>query len=135
MSIVDVPSLVNGGKLFVGLSMTCLTSQFAAPAVRVRSTNCLCQRQRWRGGDVGAKRAERSARPRLSAKGLYQPVAQFAAQQPAHGRLWSRRGTAAHLPAQGFARRVKTFIVLGDPLTQVRTNVGFEISSMPVTQK
>ncbi|MBK8797803.1 MAG: hypothetical protein IPM07_16290 [Anaerolineales bacterium] len=87
MSINEAPLLVNGEKLFVGLSMTCLTSQFAVPAVTgtldemfVRSAT---------GGAVatwGPAGPERGARARLSAKGLCEQAAQRAAQQPTHGR-------------------------------------------------
>ena len=138
MSIADVPSLTNGGKLFVGLSMTCLTSQFAAPAISgtldelfVRSAN---------GGAVAT----------WGPSGL----------SVAHGHDYLQKGFISQLrnsppnsqrmgdlveagynnlltsPLKGSLDALKTFIVLGDPLTQVRTNVGFDRGLfMPVTQK
>jgi hypothetical protein len=94
MSISDAPSLANGEKLFVGLSMTCLTSQFAMPAVTgtldelfVRSAT---------GGAVatwGPSGQSVAHGHELLAKGLCEQVAQFSAQQPAHGRAGRRPAT------------------------------------------
>ncbi len=129
MSINEAPLLVNGEKLFVGLSMTCLTSQFAVPAVTgtldemfVRSAT---------GGAVAT----------------WGP----AGQSVAHGHDYLQKGFVSKLRnappnsqrmgdlvaagydnlltsplTKGSLDALKTFIVLGDPLTQVRTNVGFD---------
>lgn len=128
MSIVEAPLLVNGEKLFVGLSMTCLTSQFAAPAVTgtldemfVRSAT---------GGAVAT----------------WGP----AGQSVAHGHDYLQKGFVNKLrnappnsqrmgdlvaagydnlltsPLTNWLDALKTFVVLGDPLTRMRINVGFD---------
>lgn len=128
MSINEAPLLVNGEKLFVGLSMTCLTSQFAVPAVTgtldemfVRSAT---------GGAVAT----------------WGP----AGQSVAHGHDYLQKGFVSKLrnappnsqrmgdlvaagydnlltsPLTNWLDALKTFVVLGDPLTRVRVNVGFD---------
>lgn len=128
LSIVDVPLLNNGEKLFVGLSMTCLTSQFAAPAVSgtldemfVRSAT---------GGAVAT----------------WGP----SGQSVAHGHDYLQTGFVNKLrhsppnsqrmgelvaagynnlltsPLNGSLDALKTFVLLGDPLTVVHANVGFD---------
>lgn len=137
-SIVDVPMLNNGEKLFVGLSMTCLTSQFAAPAVSgtldemfVRSAT---------GGAVAT----------------WGP----SGQSVAHGHDYLQTGFVNQLrhappnsqrmgelvaagynnlltsPLTGSLDALKTFVLLGDPLTVVRANVGFDNGAfLPTVQR
>lgn len=128
LSIVDMPKLNNGDRLFVGLSMTCLTSQFAAPAISgtldemfVRSAT---------GGAVAT----------------WGP----SGQSVAHGHDYLQKGFVRKLrnsppnsqrlgelvaagydnlltsPLTGSLDALKTFVLLGDPLTVMRANVGFD---------
>jgi hypothetical protein len=128
LSIVDAPGLSNRDKPFIGLSMTCLTSQFAIPAfsgtldeVFVRNPN---------GGAVATWGAT--------------------GQSVAHGHDYLQTGFTNKLrtsppnsqrmgdlveagynnllfsPLIGSLDALKTFAVLGDPLTRVRANFGFD---------
>lgn len=128
LSIVDVPLLNNGEKLFVGLSMTCLTSQFAAPAVTGTLDEMLVRSAT--GGAVAT----------------WGP----SGQSVAHGHDYLQTGFVSKLrhsppnsqrmgelvavgynhlltsPLTGSLDALKTFVLLGDPLTVVRANVGFD---------
>lgn len=135
LSIVEASALSNANRLFVGLSMTCLTSQFAVPAVTgtldelfVRNPN---------GGAIAT----------------WGPTG----QSVAHGHDYLQRGFVAQLHASedgphyigelvaaGYNSlltssltnsldALKTFAVLGDPLTALRSveNTVF----MPIVQR
>lgn len=128
LSIVDVPLLNNGEKLFVGLSMTCLTSQFAAPAVTGTLDEMLVR----------------------SASGGAVAVWGPSGQSVAHGHDYLETGFVNKLrhsppnsqrmgelvaagynnlltsPLTGSLDALKTFVLLGDPLTVMRANVGFD---------
>lgn len=128
LSIVEANILSNRDKPFIGLSMTCLTSQFAIPAVSgtldelfVRNPN---------GGAVAT----------------WGPTG----QSVAHGHDYLQRGFTNKLrtsppnslrmgelveagydsllysPLTGSLDALKTFAVLGDPLTRARLNAGFD---------
>jgi hypothetical protein len=128
MSISDIPSLANGEKLFVGLSMTCLTSQFAMPAVTgtldelfVRSAT---------GGAVatwGPSGQSVAHGHDYLQKGFVSKLR----NSPPNSQRMGELATAGYnnlltSPLKGWLDALKTFVVLGDPLTVVRANVGFD---------
>jgi len=138
MSIVDIPSLNNGERLFVGLSMTCLTSQFAIPAVTGTMDEMFVRSAT--GGAVAT----------------WGP----SGQSVAHGHDYLQKGFVTRLhnsppnsqrmgdlvaagynnlltsPLSGSLDALKTFVLLGDPLTTMRANVGFDNGTfLPAVQR
>ena len=138
LSIVEASALRNEDRLFVGLSMTCLTSQFAVPAVNgsldelfVRNPN---------GGAIAT----------------WGPTG----QSVAHGHDYLQRGFVAQLHASAGSTHyvgalvaagytslltspltnsldaLKTFAVLGDPLTDLRVTAERSPTIyMPIVQR
>ncbi|HHY57352.1 MAG TPA: hypothetical protein GYA08_18155 [Chloroflexi bacterium] len=128
LSIVDVPMLTNGDKLFVGLSMTCLTSQFAAPAVTgtldelfVRSAT---------GGAVatwGPSGQSVAHGHDYLQKGFVNKLRNSPPDSQRLGELVTAGyNNLLTSPLTGSLDALKTFVLLGDPLTVMRANVGFD---------
>lgn len=138
LSIIEANALRNAERLFFGLSMTCLTSQFAKPAVSgtldelfVRNPN---------GGAIAT----------------WGPTGQGVV----HGHKYLQRGFMAQLhasaggahyvgdlvtagynslltsPASNALDALKTFAILGDPLTDLRISIeGGNSVFMPLVQR
>jgi hypothetical protein len=127
MSIVDAPSLANGDKLFVGLSMTCLTSQFAMPAVTgtldelfVRSAT---------GGAVatwGPSGQSVAHGHSYLQKGFVSELRNSPPNSQRMGALVKAGYDALLFSPTSSLDALKTFVLLGDPLTTMRANVGFD---------
>lgn len=138
LSIIEANALRNAERLFFGLSMTCLTSQFAVPAVNgtldelfVRNPN---------GGAIAT----------------WGPTGQGVV----HGHKYLQRGFMTQLhasagdvyyvgdlvtagynslltsPASNALDALKTFAILGDPLTNLRVSIeGGSSVFMPLVQR
>ena len=137
MSIVDAPSLANGEKLFVGLSMTCLTSQFAMPAVTgtldelfVRSAT---------GGAVatwGPSGQSVAHGHSYLQKGFVSQLRNSPPNSQRMGALVKAGYDALLFSPTSTLDALKTFVLLGDPLTVMRANVGFDNGAfLPTVQR
>ncbi|HAJ34487.1 MAG TPA: hypothetical protein DCL15_02170, partial [Chloroflexi bacterium] len=137
-SIVDVPQLTNGDKLFVGLSMTCLTSQFATPAVTGTLDEMLVRSAT--GGAVAtwgpSGQSVAHGHDYLQTGFVYQ-----LRHSPPNSQHMGELVTAGYnnlltSPLTGSLDALKTFVLLGDPLTIVRANVGFDNGAfLPAVQR
>jgi hypothetical protein len=128
LSIVEASALTNGDNLFVGLSMTCLTSQFAIPAIAgtldeifVRNPN---------GGAVatwGSTGQNVASGHDYLQRGF---VGLLRNSPPGSQRVGSlveaSRISLLTSPLTSSLDALKTFALLGDPLTRVRALVGFD---------
>lgn len=127
-STVEAVQLQNRDKLFVNLSMTCMTSQFAKPALGGTLDELLIRNQN--GGAVAT----------------WGPTG----QSVAHGHDYLQKGFVRKLrnappgsrrmgelveagyqnlltsPLTGALDSLKTFAIFGDPLTRLRITVGFD---------
>ncbi|MFO7635325.1 MAG: C25 family cysteine peptidase, partial [Caldilinea sp.] len=127
-STIEANALANGDKLFIGLSMTCLTSQFAIPAVSgtldelfVRNPNGGAVAT-WGPTGLSVAHGHDYLQKGFVSKLRYSPVD----SQRLGDLVEAGYDSLLTSPLTNSLDALKTFAVLGDPLTRVRVNVGFD---------
>ncbi len=137
LSLTNESTFYNANQLFVQLSMTCMTSSFATPA---NSATTIDEAYfLWpRGGAVGV----------WGSSGQSVVAGHESLQDGFFGKLFAKPGTPVRLgdlldsgylnltlSASGNEDILRTFLLLGDPLTKVIYNPGPNATYIPVVKK
>ncbi len=136
LGLYDADLLTNRDKLFVALQMTCLTSQFARPAV----SGTTVDERLFLNANGGAVAVWGSS-------GLSVAAGHDVLQIGFHRKLWQAEGASARLGElveAGYLElftsptgnccldQPKTFLLLGDPLTPLRITLPESVTYLPM---